>query len=140
MGGLDCHDVDWWIEMKTQLASSYSLMRNNIANLILDQKFIKQRSLIINLRKPTFEELPRKIAKYLDQLSEIINQEQKQAIVKAITSNDYQIVVGGPGTGKHHVIAIILLLAKVLKKKIVVFGVNSKKLDSILLKVQKLQK
>ena len=73
MGGLDYHDLEWWIEMKTQLASSYSLMRNNIASLILDQKLIKQRQLIINLRKPTYGEVPSKVMKILDSMGDLIN-------------------------------------------------------------------
>ncbi len=96
--------------------------------------------MIINLRKPVFGKVPTLVCEMLDKMSEILNQEQKEGIIKTLSTTDYQIIVGGPGTGKHHLIAVILLLAKVMKIKIVVFGVNHQRLDSILLRLLKLQK
>jgi hypothetical protein len=45
------------------------------------------------------------------------------------------MIIGGPSSGKHEIIARFLLLAKKLKKKVLVMGVNNQSIDNILIRL-----
>jgi hypothetical protein len=49
------------------------------------------------------------------------------------------MIIGGPGSGKHEIIARFLLLAKRMKKKVLVMGINNQSIDNLLLRLLSLQ-
>ncbi len=49
------------------------------------------------------------------------------------------MIVGVPGSGKHEVVARFLLLARKLKKKVLVMGISNQSIDNILHRLIALQ-
>ena len=68
-----------------------------------------------------------------------LNEDQIKALVKSYTCNDYQMIVGVPGSGKHEVVARFLLLARKMKKKVLVMGISNQSIDNILHRLIALQ-
>lgn len=69
---------------------------------------------------------------HLDTL-EGLNDEQRKAVVRAFTAEDFQMVIGVPGSGKVQTIIRFVQVAKKLKQKVILFGVNHTSIDNLLL-------
>ena len=59
--------------------------------------------------------------KYSAQL-EGLNDTQKKAVAKSFAAKDYQMIIGVPGSGKNEVIYRFLLIAKILKQKVLLIN------------------
>lgn len=61
------------------------------------------------------------MATYLDKHGSILNRNQREAVMKAVTCNEYHLIQGPPGTGKTHVLALIAtLLAEVKGERVLI--------------------
>jgi DNA replication ATP-dependent helicase Dna2 len=49
------------------------------------------------------------------------------------------MIIGGPGSGKHEIVARFLLLARKMKKKVLVMGINNQSIDNLALRLLYLQ-
>lgn len=66
-----------------------------------DDRSKKLRDIIIHHSTPTFTKiLPKRIAGDIEIILESLNQEQRSAALKALTSEDFMLIKGLPGTGK----------------------------------------
>jgi predicted ATP-dependent serine protease len=52
LGGLNAKDLDWTLELEPFSTFSYSVMRNNIFALCVDDNFTKMRDAIIYMKAP----------------------------------------------------------------------------------------
>lgn len=75
----------------------------------------------------------------VNDILEGLNEDQIRAICRSFTCKDYQMIIGVPGSGKHEVIARMLVLARKLKLKVLVMGVNNMHLDNLIFRVLELQ-
>jgi DNA replication ATP-dependent helicase Dna2 len=80
-------------------------------------------------------ELPHSIMKVGKKIFKKLNEHQKQAILKAFTTNDYLLIKGFPGTGKTETLVAIIELFVKLNKSVLVTAHTNNAVDNILLKL-----
>ncbi|KAK6643090.1 hypothetical protein RUM43_004593 [Polyplax serrata] len=105
--------------------------------LLLEERFQNLRELIVDKRKPTFEEkLDKKTFKErcLKKLLNL-NKEQQKAVLKSLVSNDYLLIKGPPGTGKTETIVALIRIFVALQKKVLLAGHTNSSVDNILLRL-----
>ena len=66
-----------------------------------------------------------------------LNNEQQEAIVKSILAKPYHLVLGIPGSGKTHAIAVLLKILASMKQRVLVVSYTNSALDTILLRLLK---
>lgn len=76
----------------------------NMANLAMllepTEQSERLRKFIIDKQKPTFvSKLPRTVATKASAILQRLNRVQQRAVLKAVSSNDYILITGMPGTG-----------------------------------------
>jgi len=84
---------------KEEFASGMAKVRYNLAKLFYNAPHgdIRRRDLIVDLHKPQFIDVERN---KVDFTNKDINDDQKKAIKKVLSAQDYALIVGMPGTGK----------------------------------------
>ncbi|SPC64806.1 related to DNA2 - DNA helicase [Ustilago sp. UG-2017b] len=137
---------------KDELGSGMGRIRANLASLfLLPQKGgdIKRRELVVEMRPPRF----RQPAQYEDAFSAptpqmsvrdvvaqvkadpSVNEDQKLAIDKVLSAQDYALALGMPGTGKTTTIAKLIELLVKLGKRILLTSYTHSAVDTILRKL-----
>lgn len=134
---------------KDELSSGMGRIRANLAALFLAPGRggdVKRRELVVDLRAPRFlqpEQLQKNFSTSSDQepAEQIIeraradpslNQDQKVVIDKVLTTQDYALVLGMPGTGKTTIIAKLIELLVKLGKRILLTSYTHSAVDTIL--------
>ncbi|SPO23950.1 related to DNA2 - DNA helicase [Ustilago trichophora] len=137
---------------KDELGSGMGRVRANLAALFLAQQKggdVKRRELIVDRRRPRFlpsEQLEEALAVGSETrpVGEIIaqvhadasvNEDQKLAIDKVLSAQDYALVLGMPGTGKTTTIAKLIELLVKLGKRILLTSYTHSAVDTILRKL-----
>ncbi|SNX86387.1 related to DNA2 - DNA helicase [Melanopsichium pennsylvanicum] len=131
---------------KDELGSGMGRVRANLAALFLTLKRggdVKRRELIVDMRPPRFlrsEELDeaypaggKLISRARAKAS--INEDQRTAIDKVLSAQDYALVLGMPGTGKTTTIANLIELLVKLGKRILLTSYTHSAVDTILRKL-----
>eukprot|EP00347_Sterkiella_histriomuscorum_P013745 403363527 len=141
LGGINYKEVEWWIEIENFQTFQFNIMRHNLQNLCVSPENQKFRELIIQQRKPEFKP-ESDFDKFKEENMDILeglNDEQIKAITKSYCALDYQMIIGVPASGKHEIVSRMLLVAKRLKKKILLMGMNNTTIDNVLLRLLELQ-
>ncbi|KAL8500568.1 hypothetical protein ACS0TY_020227 [Phlomoides rotata] len=118
----DLHQQSWRIE-KDEIMSSFAIMRYNLIQLFLhNESSCRLRKMVVDLETPRFESgcifSQDPAISYVWSVKSL-NDDQRRAILKILTTKDYALILGMPGTGKtstmvHAVKALLLRGASIL--------------------------
>ena len=112
-------------------------VRNNLISIMDDGIFkaADLRSLIIEDRPPQFRDCPSTNSS-VQSTSLQMNQDQEAAVAKAMSAQDYALVLGMPGTGKTTTIAHIIRALVTKGKSVLLTSYTHTAVDNILLKIR----
>ena len=123
---------------KDEFSNGMAMVRNNLIRLMEKDVFGVQalRRLIVENEAPTFK--PNSPAHMLADTSSQANMnvDQKAAIEKIMSAEDYALVLGMPGTGKTTTIAHIIRALVVQGKSVLLTSYTHTAVDNILLKLR----
>lgn len=138
---------------KDELGSGMGRVRANLAALFLTPQRggdVKRRELVVEMRQPRFlrpehdeeasvgvPQLKMSLRAMIDQMrvDPSLNEDQKLAIDKVLSAQDYALVLGMPGTGKTTTIAKLIELLVRLGKRILLTSYTHSAVDTILRKI-----
>lgn len=109
-------------------------IRDNLAHLFYAEGDTRRLALVVDLKAPTFSpslEIPPSIIRYTKRL----NAHQKAAVSKALSAEDYAVILGMPGTGKTTVIAVLIRALVELGKTVLLSSYTHSAVDTILQKL-----
>ncbi|KAF8554816.1 Dna2-domain-containing protein [Imleria badia] len=121
--------------------SGMSRIRDNLAQLFYADGDTKRLELVVDLRKPTFEDeqatvdAMRDVPEYAVATS-MLNPGQMAAMTRVLSANDYALVLGMPGTGKTTVIAALIRTFVAMGKTVLLTSYTHSAVDTILLKLK----
>lgn len=120
---------------KDEFSNGMATVRNNIIQVMADGPFGPReiRSLVVDLKAPEFK--PHSSA-YTLRDRENINVDQRRAIEKVMSAQDYALVLGMPGTGKTTTIAHIIRALVSQGKSVMLTSYTHSAVDNILLKLK----
>lgn len=88
--------------------------------------------------KPTFNKiLPKKITTDGRSILLTLNQNQRTAVLKALTANEYLLLKGLPGTGKTQTLAALIRLLVMMNKSVLITSHTHSAVDNVLLRLLK---
>lgn len=121
--------------------SGMGRIRDNLAQLFYAEGDTKRLELIVDLRKPTFEDEQatvdalRVVPEYVAATS-TLNPSQVAAMTCVLSANDYALILGMPGTGKTTVIAALIRTFVAMGKTVLLTSYTHSAVDTILLKLK----
>lgn len=120
LGGLIYNRIPWCLQLEQASAHTYNLMRNGIQLICTNKDQFKKRKLIINQIEPQWEpeEKNKLFLETHEKELEGLNDTQKRTLMKCFNCQDYQMIIGVPGTGKTEIIIRFLRIARKLKMKV----------------------
>ena len=120
---------------KDEFSSGMATARNNIIQVMSEGPFGSReiRSLVVDLNAPRFK--PQSTSYTLSD-RENINVDQRRAIQKVMSAQDYALVLGMPGTGKTTTIAHIIRALVSQGKSVLLASYTHSAVDNILLKLK----
>jgi DNA replication ATP-dependent helicase Dna2 len=120
-------DKNWTIYTDT-METTYETM-NGALYALLSNENVAKRDLILGRKKPAFKPVEDL------ELNPSLNSQQKYAIKKALSAEDYFLIQGPPGTGKTHTLAN--LITELVKKgnKVLLSAFTHRSIDNVLLKL-----
>lgn len=120
--------------------SGMGRIRDNLAQLFYADGDTKRLELVVDLRKPTFEDeqatvdalhgVPEYAA-----VTSTLNPGQVAAMTRVLSANDYALILGMPGTGKTTVIAALIRTFVATGKTVLLASYTHSAVDTILLKL-----
>lgn len=132
----DEQDVIYRID-KDEFNSGLATIRNNLIRMMEKDLFRARelRQLIINGQAPSFK--PTSSAYTITETaSQQLNVDQRRAIEKVMSAQDYALVLGMPGTGKTTTIAHIIRALVMQRKTVLLNSYTHTAVDNILLKIK----
>lgn len=117
---------------KDEMASGMMRMRNNLAQLFYVEGDEKRRKLIVDLAPPQYEDAR---APRPEEIPSSLNEDQRQAMEKVMTAQDYALILGMPGTGKTTTIAEIIKALVERGKTVLLTSYTHSAVDTILMKL-----
>lgn len=120
---------------KDEFSNGMATVRNNLIQVMAEGPFGSReiRSLVVDLVAPRFK--PHS-TNYVLTDREHINIDQRRAIEKVMSAQDYALVLGMPGTGKTTTIAHIIRALVTLGKSVLLTSYTHSAVDNILLKLR----
>lgn len=102
------------------------------------KKFKFLCSIVIDRIKPTFTKtLPKAITTKGKSILVSLNENQRMAVLKALTANEYLLLKGLPGTGKTQTLAALIQLLALMGKSILITSHTHSAVDNVLLRLRK---
>ncbi|KAF9234817.1 Dna2-domain-containing protein [Melanogaster broomeanus] len=126
---------------KDELSGGMGRIRDNLAQLFYADGDTKRLELVVDLRRPTFEDEPdtldalRRVPEYVD-AANMLNPGQLAAMTRVLSANDYALILGMPGTGKTTVIAALIRTFVGMGKTVLLTSYTHSAVDTILLKLK----
>lgn len=123
---------------KDEFSNGMAAVRNNLLQ-VMDNSVFKAssiRSLIIDGRTPNFKSSASAYNFQSQSWQSEMNSDQKAAIEKVMTAEDYALVLGMPGTGKTTTIAHIIRALVAKGKSVLLTSYTHTAVDNILLKIR----
>ena len=122
---------------KDEFKSGMAMARNNIIQLFTKEGDRKRRDLIVRGRDPVFKHSRQGTQyPYVEQQRDALNVDQRRAVEKVLTAEDYALVLGMPGTGKTTTIAHIIRALVENGKSVLLTSYTHTAVDNILLKLK----
>lgn len=120
---------------KDEFSNGMASVRNNLIQVMADGPFGSReiRSLVVDLNAPRFKT---QSTAYTLKDRENINVDQRRAIQKVMSAQDYALVLGMPGTGKTTTIAHIIRALVSQGKSVLLTSYTHTAVDNILLKLK----
>ena len=118
---------------KDELFGGMGRIRDNLARLFYSDGDTKRLQLIVDLRKPRF--VPQETIRPPPVLPETLNLNQRIAIMKVLTAEDYALILGMPGTGKTMVVATLIRTLIGMGKSVLLTSHTHSAVDTILAKL-----
>ncbi|PGH27401.1 hypothetical protein AJ80_00879 [Polytolypa hystricis UAMH7299] len=121
---------------KDEFSNGMATVRNNLICMMDKYQFRAKRlrELIIENAAPSFKQLSASTQALCDNSQ--LNVDQKRAIEKVMSANDYALVLGMPGTGKTTTIAHIIRALISQGKSVLLTSYTHTAVDNILLKIR----
>ncbi|PHH51586.1 DNA replication ATP-dependent helicase/nuclease dna2 [Ceratocystis fimbriata CBS 114723] len=128
------HPVRYRLD-KDEFGNGMARVRHNLVAIMDDLLYgsIKIRELIVDLKPPTFRAEP---TQYHVANMDTLNIDQRAAIEKVMSAQDYALVLGMPGTGKTTTIAHIIRALVAQKKTVLLTSYTHSAVDNILMKLK----
>lgn len=120
---------------KDELASGMGRTRDNLAQLFYAEGDHKRKQLIVDLAPPFFAPTHSDYVSTEEQ-SLNLNSDQRAAIDKVLSAQDYACVLGMPGTGKTTTVAEIISALVGRGKSVLLASYTHSAVDNILLKLK----
>lgn len=120
---------------KDELSAGMGRTRDNLAHLFYAEGDHKRKQLIVDLAPPIFSTLPSDYASAEEQ-SLNLNIDQRAAIDKVLSAQDYALVLGMPGTGKTTTVSEIITALVRRGKSVLLTSYTHSAVDNILLKLK----
>lgn len=119
---------------KDEFSNGMATVRNNLLSIMDDNVYRSSelRALIVEHTPPTFKPAPSKYELPTGQM----NPDQRAAIDKVMSAQDYALVLGMPGTGKTTTIAQIIQALVARGKSVLLTSYTHTAVDNILLKLR----
>jgi len=120
---------------KDEFSNGMATVRNNLIQTMADGPFGSRqiRGLVVDLNAPRFKT---QSTAYTLRDRESINIDQRRAIQKVMSAEDYALVLGMPGTGKTTTIAHIIRALVSQGKSVLLTSYTHTAVDNILLKLK----
>jgi len=120
---------------KDEFSNGMATVRNNLIQVMAEGPFGSReiRSLVVDLNPPRFKT---QSTAYTLKDRENINVDQRRAIQKVMSAQDYALVLGMPGTGKTTTIAHIIRALVSQGKSVLLTSYTHTAVDNILLKLK----
>ncbi|KAJ3565241.1 hypothetical protein NPX13_g7575 [Xylaria arbuscula] len=120
---------------KDEFSNGMATVRNNLVSVMADGVFGSKeiRRLVVDLAPPRFKGTT---TQYSMSEQESLNVDQKRAIQKVMSAQDYALVLGMPGTGKTTTIAHIIRALVSQGKSVLLTSYTHSAVDNILLKLK----
>ncbi|KAM5348737.1 hypothetical protein ACJ41O_008560 [Fusarium nematophilum] len=118
-----------------EFSNGMATVRNNLVQMMADDVFGSRqiRRLIVDLVAPRFKSAP---TQYTVSDRDSLNVDQRRAIEKVMSAEDYALVLGMPGTGKTTTIAHIIQALTSQGKSVLLTSHTHTAVDNILLKLK----
>lgn len=118
-----------------EFSNGMATVRNNLVQMMANDvpAAAQIRRLIVDLAPPRFKSAP---TQYTVTDGECLNVDQKRAIEKVMSTQDYSLVLGMPGTGKTTTIAHIIRALVSQGKTVLLTSHTHTAVDNILLKLK----
>lgn len=117
---------------KDELASGMANMRGNLAQLFLKGGDAIRRRLIVDLDEPKFDASGGPEA---DEIPPHLNEDQRKAMTQVLSTLDYSLILGMPGTGKTTTIAEIIKAIVARGKTVLLTSYTHSAVDTIVTKL-----
>ncbi|KAJ3416935.1 Tripartite DNA replication factor [Chytridiales sp. JEL 0842] len=132
-GGLDGPQTMYRID-KDEVGTSMAMLRGNLVNLFKAGGDVKRRRLVVDLEPPAFRPLRPEETNGIDSS---LNIDQKKALERVLSAQDYALILGMPGTGKTTTIAQIIKMLVSQGKSVLLTSYTHSAVDNVLLKLKK---
>ncbi|KAK2833981.1 hypothetical protein FQN49_006879 [Arthroderma sp. PD_2] len=122
---------------KDEFSNGLAIVRSNLVSMMSKDVFrsTRLRELIVEGAAPVFKPGP-PISRLPEAVGPNLNMDQKMAIGKVLSANDYALVLGMPGTGKTTTIAQIIRALVSQGKSVLLTSYTHTAVDNILLKIR----
>ncbi|EZF34348.1 hypothetical protein H101_02103 [Trichophyton interdigitale H6] len=122
---------------KDEFSNGLAIVRNNLVSLMARDVFqsARLRELIVEGAAPVFKP-GSPLSRLPESVGPNLNMDQKMAIGKVLTAEDYALVLGMPGTGKTTTIAQIIRALVSQGKSVLLTSYTHTAVDNILLKIR----
>ncbi|GAA5968485.1 hypothetical protein JCM11641_007653 [Rhodosporidiobolus odoratus] len=121
---------------KDELAAGMGRIRDNLLQLFLAKGDEQRRRLIVDLEPPSFDSSLGSTTSKDRLIPSTLNEDQKGALEKVLSAQDYALILGMPGTGKTTTIAEVLKALAKAGKSVLLTSYTHSAVDNILLKVK----
>lgn len=120
---------------KDEFSSSLGRIRDNLAQLFYANGDTRRLELVVDMKYPIFKKDPPELSPNLLSYSAHLNANQAHAMRKVLTSEDYALILGMPGTGKTTVIAAMIKTLVAMGKTVLLTSYTHSAVDTILTKL-----
>lgn len=118
---------------RDELAVGMGRLRDNLLQLFYADAHTRRRKLVVGLAEPRFD--PRAAADAHQVMPSHLNPDQKAAVEKVLSAQDYALILGMPGTGKTTTTAEIIKALTRAGKSVLLTSYTHSAVDNILLKL-----
>lgn len=118
---------------KDELAAGMGRLRDNLLQLFYADTQTRRRKLVVGLAEPRFDDQAAGDAYRF--MPSHLNPDQKAAVEKVLSAQDYALILGMPGTGKTTTTAEIIKALTRARKSVLLTSYTHSAVDNILLKL-----
>ncbi|KAF9479182.1 Dna2-domain-containing protein [Pholiota conissans] len=119
---------------KDELFGGMARVRGNLAHMFYADGDRKRLQLVVDLKKPRFEDSKSKVTKS-NSIHKHLNPSQLNAMDRVLRAEDYALILGMPGTGKTTVVAALIRELVARGKTVLLSSYTHSAVDTILMRL-----